>query len=75
MKTEDRTGRLIQAYDKNAEEVGLFRITGNNCPIDHFEQVIREYFESLEQTDEENANLGLFRWGIERIFIYYSVDI
>ena len=72
---EDRTNKLIQAYNENGVEIGLFRILGNNCPTNHFQEVINDYFNHMDNDDEENANLVLFRWGLERVFIDYSVNV
>jgi hypothetical protein len=68
----DRTDKLIQAYCIEEGQLGLFKITGNNCPEDYLETVIKEYF---EYDDEDNANLHLFRWGLERVYIDYEVTI
>lgn len=68
----DRTNKLIQAYDVQEEQIGLFRITGNNCPEDYLETVIKEYF---EYDDENNGDLHLFRWGLERVYIDYEITI
>ncbi len=73
--SNDRKNQLIQAYNDEGEEIGLFRITGNNCPLDHLETVISEYFVSIEETNEDNADLGLFRWGIERVYIDHEINI
>lgn len=72
---QDRTNQLIQAYNKEGEQIGLFRITGNNCPLDHIEEVIKNYFRDIEDTTEDNADLGLFRWGIERVYVDHEVNI
>jgi SpoVK/Ycf46/Vps4 family AAA+-type ATPase len=71
---EYKTNLLIQAYNEENEEIGLFRFTGNNCPEDYVSEVIKEYFELFEE-DEDNADLHLFRWGIERVYIDYEVVI
>ena len=71
---EDKTNLLIQAYDKDNEQVGLFRFTGNNCPEDYVSEVIKDYFDLLEE-DEDNAELHLFHWGIERVYVNYEVVI
>lgn len=71
---EDMTNKLIQAYDRENETIGLFRITGNNCPEDHINTVIEEYFDEVDE-DEDNADLNLMRWGIERVYIDYEVVI
>ena len=71
---EDRTNLLIQAYNKGNEKIGLFRFTGNNCPEGYLDDVIEEYFQLMEE-DEDNADLHLFRWGIERVYIDYEVTI
>lgn len=71
---EDRTNQLIQAYDKG-NQIGLFRITENACPTDHLETVIKDYFRALKDTTELNADLGLFIWGIERVYVDYEVNI
>lgn len=68
----DKTNKLIQAYDDKNIGRGLFRFTGNNCPADHLETVIKEYF---EYDNVENANLHLFRWGLERMYIDFAVFI
>lgn len=68
----DKTNKLIQAYDNEEGQIGLFRFTGNNCPEDYLETVIKEYY---EYNDEENANLHLFRWGLERVFIDFEVVV
>ena len=68
---ESRIGRLIQAFNKEGGTC-LFRIVENLCPEDHINKVIREYF---EEDDEDNANLHLMRWGIERVYIDYEVNI
>jgi len=70
----DRTNQLIQAYDSQGEQIGLFRITGNNCPLDHLQIVLKEYFEEIEE-DANNADLNLFRWGIERVYIDHEINI
>ncbi len=71
---KDKTNLLIQIYDENNEQVGLFRFIGNNCPEDYVDEVIKEYFELVDE-DENNADLHLFRWGIERVFVDYEVII
>ena len=69
---KDRTNQLIQAYNKEGEQIGLFRLTGTICPTDHIEEVIRDYF---ADTDEENAAFGLYKWGITRVHVEYTVNI
>lgn len=69
---ENRIGRLIQAYDQEEGTVGLFRIIENLCPEDYLETVIEEYF---GYDDEDNAELHLMRWGIERVYIDYEVNV
>ena len=69
---ENRIGKLIQAYDQEEGTVGLFRIVEHLCPEDHIDTVIQEYFE-IE--DEDNQELHLMRWGIERVYIDYEVNI
>ena len=68
---ENRIGRLIQAFNKEGD-AGLFRIVENLCPEDHINKVIQEYFETY---DEDNADLHLMRWGIERVYIDYEVNV
>jgi hypothetical protein len=67
---KDKTNQLIQVYDNEGEEIGIFKFTGNNCPEDHLETVFKEYF---EYNDDENANMHLFRWGLERVYIEHEV--
>jgi hypothetical protein len=64
-------GKLIQAYDQEEGAVGLLKIVENLCPVDHINTVIKEYFEH----NEENADLHLMRWGIERVWITFEVNI
>jgi|AntDeeMinimDraft_6_1070357.scaffolds.fasta_scaffold50561_2 hypothetical protein len=63
MKVKDRTGQLVKLKDRDA----IFQLTGNNCPLDHIKTVLSEYFETLNNTNQQNADLGLFCWGIKRI--------
>ena len=69
---EDRTGKLIQAYNEEGEMLALFKFTGNNCTEDHLKTVLREYY---AYDNDENANLHLFRWGLERVAVEYEVFI
>ena len=70
-----RANQLIQAYDSDSKELGLFRIVGNNCPTDHFEEVIKDYFDLVNTLDDVNADLTLFKWGLERVYIDYEVNV
>lgn len=68
-------GKIIQAYDLDGEIIGLFRVIDNSCPEDYFETVIKEYFEMIDE-NEDNAYLFLsLKWGIERIYIDYEITI
>lgn len=67
---ESRIGRLIQAFNEYGGTC-LFRIVENLCPEDHIDKVIQEYFEE----DDNNADLHLMRWGIERVYIDYEVNV
>ena len=69
---ENRIGKLIQAYDQEEGNVGLFRIVEHLCPEDHIDTVIQEYF---EMEDEDNQELHLMSWGIERVYVDYEVNI
>ena len=69
---ENRIGKLIQAYDQEEGNVGLFRIVENLCPEDHLDTVIQEYFDFEE---DGNGDLYLLPWGIERVYIDYEVNI
>lgn len=68
---ESRIGRLIQAFNEDGE-AGLFRIVEDLCPEDHINKVIQEYF---EVEDEDDEDLHLMRWGIERVYIDYEVNV
>lgn len=72
---KDRTNQLIQCYNEEGDQIGLFKITGNNCPSDHLPIVLKEYFQQIEEEDEENADFHLFIWGVERVYVDYEINI
>lgn len=69
---KDKTDQLIQVYNNEGEEIGIFKFTGNNCPEDYLQTVLRDYF---EYNDDENANMHLFTWGLQRVCIEHEIII
>lgn len=71
---KDKTNQLIQVYDNEGEEIGIFKFTGNNCPEDHLETVLKEYFE-LEEENNGQSDILLMIWGLERVYIEHEVNL
>ena len=70
-----RANQLIQAYDSDSKELDLFRIVGDNFPTGQFEEVIKDYFDLVNRLDDVSADLTLFKWGLERVYVDYEVNI
>lgn len=65
-------GKIIQVYDNQEGEVGLFKFLTDQASEEHLEHIFKEYFEM----DEDDADLFLnITWGIERVYIDFEVNI
>jgi len=69
---EDNINKLIEVHRADYTGTHIFKITGNNCPIDYLKTVIEEYFNF---SDINNATLHLVIWGLEKVEIEYRCYI
>ncbi len=62
--------KLIQIYDQDGEQAGLYNVSETHCPDDQLQTAFNEAFET-EDPDEELYE----KWGIVRCFVESEIYV
>lgn len=57
------------------ENEALFDVSGKTCNDEDLQEIFQEWFNLTSEDKDDQAELHLMRWGIERVYIEETVHV